>query len=142
MDVDRSIGALKEILENWDGVVDEILDSLMGDFVGMEQERIFSGANADGSMIEPEYTPFTKRVKRSKGQPADRVTLFDTGRFYDSMFAERSGDVVLFDATDNKRDKLVRKYGDGFFGLSDTQIDEARGRVNEMMSEYILSRMG
>lgn len=142
MDIELSIEALKSVLDNWDDVVYGILDSLMEEFVGMEKERLFEGADANGGMIEPDYTPFTRRIKISKGQPADRVTLFDTGRFHESLFAERSGGEVLFDATDSKRDKLVEKYGKDIFGLTDRQVDKARTMVNDRMSEYILSKMG
>ena len=140
METEEFFKGLKEIVNNWDNVVDTIIDSLLGDMVNMERDRLFTGVNADGTEINPPYTPFTVMVKSEKGQPTDRVTLFDTGAFYDSLFAERNGGEIIFDATDEKRDKLVRKYGD-VFGLSDTQIDILRESVNERMSEYILSKL-
>jgi len=84
----------------------------------LEKERLFSGQNADGSWVEPPYTPFTVELKEEKGQPTDRVTLKDTGDFYEGFIVERKGDVVIFTSTDWKTNALVEKYGDAIFGLS------------------------
>lgn len=94
---------------------DEGFVKLMTD---LERERLFSGQNADGSWVEPPYTPFTVELKEEKGQPTDRVTLKDTGDFYEGFIVERKGDVVIFTSTDWKTNALVEKYGDAIFGLS------------------------
>lgn len=94
--------------------------------VKMEQDRLFEGARADGTVIEPEYTLFTKRVKSANGQPTDRVTLFDTGSFYNNMFVRKDGDSLIFSSSDSKTEELVEKYGEAIFGLTDYDKEEAK----------------
>lgn len=119
---------------------DDAIDTLLSEgqyrksLLDMERSRIFSGIRADGTEIEPEYALFTIRVKTRKGQPTDRVTLFDTGAFYGAFTVERKGDMVIFTSTDDKTQRLVDKYGEGIFGLTDDDKAEAR----DMSIEYII----
>lgn len=89
------------------------------EIVKLNQGQLSLGLNAQGNKIEPEYSPFTIEEKKRKGQPTDRVTLKDTGAFWDSIYL---GDVTIqkfsVDATDEKTDKLIKKYGGQILGLS------------------------
>ena len=85
-----------------------------------EQQLYDYGVNALGvdiSDYQP-YAQFTVYAKGLKGQPSDRVTLRDTGDFHGSFFVKFGKDGFVIDATDSKRDKLVRKYGKQIFGLT------------------------
>ena len=85
-----------------------------------EQQLYDYGVNALGvdiSDYQP-YAPLTIGIKRSKGQPSDRVTLRDNGDFHGSFFVKFGKDGLAIDATDRKRDKLVSKYGKQIFGLT------------------------
>ena len=85
-----------------------------------EKQLYDYGVNALGVEISDyqPYAQFTVYAKRSKGQPSDRVTLRDTGDFHGSFFVKFGKDGFVIDATDSKRDKLVRKYGKQIFGLT------------------------
>jgi hypothetical protein len=70
-----------------------------------------------------EYSPFTVREKRRKGQPTDRVTLKDTGEFYMSfqVIPFRGGFEITADA--EKDDKDLRDvYGEDIIGLNDENL--------------------
>ena len=82
------------------------------------EEQLFEGKRSDGTDIEPEYTPFTTKIKLGKGQPVDRVTLKDTGRFYDSIRIEYFNKFFSIVADDSKIAGLERKYGTTILGLS------------------------
>jgi len=45
------------------------------------QEQMYQGITSKGIDIKPAYANSTIKIKRKKGQPTDRVTLFDTGGF-------------------------------------------------------------
>jgi hypothetical protein len=79
------------------------------------------GENAMGVSIDTyrPYEPLTIEIKTIKGQPTDRVTLKDTGDFYESFFISADNEGFFIDATDWKRDELVEKYGAEIFGLTD-----------------------
>lgn len=93
-----------------------------------ERNRLFRGQNANKTKISPLYTPFTKRIKRFKGQPTDRVTLKDTGDFYAAMgiIIDRNRKAFLLINRDSKIAKLTRKYGNYILGLTPEDIDFLR----------------
>ena len=85
-----------------------------------EKQLYDYGVNALGVEISDyqPYAQFTVYAKGLKGQPSDRVTLRDNGDFHGSFFVKFGKDGFVIDATDSKRDKLVRKYGKQIFGLT------------------------
>lgn len=87
------------------------------DFIDWQKEQLFAGKKKTGGNITPFYKPVTKRIKKRKGQPTDRVTLKDKGDLYDGIFV----DVGLFTyriySTDSKADALTKKYGNDIWGL-------------------------
>jgi len=76
------------------------------------------------------YSPFTVEIKKSKGQPYDRVTLQDTGDFHKSFYIEYQGDGFEIKADDWKTSMLVRDYGKEILGLNDENVEE-------LLREYI-----
>ena len=85
-----------------------------------EQQLYEYGVNALGveiSSYQP-YAPTTVYDKELNGQPSDRVTLRREGDFHGSFFVKFGKVGFAIDATDSKRDKLVRKYGKQIFGLT------------------------
>lgn len=94
------------------------------DVVNLNRSQLWKGITSDGRDIRPPYAPFTVLMKDQKGQPTDRVTLKDTGAFYDSIQVDVSSDSFTIDASDYKTDKLTDKYGKNIFGL--TRISRAQ----------------
>jgi hypothetical protein len=88
------------------------------DIKKLNQEQMFSGIRSDESEIRPFYSEYTKLIKDQKGQPTDRVTLKDTGDFYDRIFIDVKKDSFEILSSDYKNDQLIRKYGKRIFGLT------------------------
>jgi hypothetical protein len=68
------------------------------------------------------YMPYTTKTiqnKKRKGQPTTRVTLRDTGAFHKSMFVVFDSEGFYVTASDEKTEKLVKKYGEEIFRLTD-----------------------
>lgn len=108
----------------------------------MERERLFRGERADGTPISPQYAPSTKADKVRHGLPSDMVTLFDTGSFYAGFTAENDGGEVLFSSKDAKTEKLIEKYGDGIFGLTDEDRRAARMGSVPLIREWFRAVTG
>lgn len=88
----------------------------------LNAEQMFVGLRSDGSEILPSYSKLTIQIKKEKGQPTDRVTLRDTGSFYEGIKVDVSGDRLNITSTDEKTEKLNKKYSKSkgnIFGLSD-----------------------
>ena len=103
------------------------------------REQMFEGKRSDGSMIDPEYTPITKDIKKQKGQPDDRVTLKDTGDFYDAMFTQKeNNETFIISSDDEKTQKLLEKYDvkGTLFGVPDTKKEGVRTKLMSKLRDY------
>lgn len=111
------------------------------------QDQLYAkGVNRLGVRIDEyqPYRPLTIQVKIEKRQPYDRVTLKDTGEFYDSFYVETAEDRFYIKASDEKTNWLIKKYGAEIFGLTSDSLaefindyvkDEAYNRVKEILNE-------
>lgn len=111
------------------------------------QDQLYAkGVNRLGVRIDEyqPYRPLTIQVKIEKRQPYDRVTLKNTGEFYDSFYVETAEDRFYIKASDEKTNWLIKKYGAEIFGLTNDSLaefindyvkDEAYNRVKEILNE-------
>lgn len=111
------------------------------------QDQLYAkGVNRLGVRIDEyqPYRPLTIQVKIEKRQPYDRVTLKDTGEFYDSFYVETAEDRFYIKASDEKTNWLIKKYGAEIFGLTNDSLaefindyvkDEAYNRIKEILNE-------
>lgn len=113
---------LKEKLENIP--IKEFLKEAVEDnekfILDLNREQLLEGKWANGEKIYPEYTETTKRIKKLKGQPFDKVTIKDKGDVHRKMGLD--ADLKGFDmfSTDHKVEELKAKYekGGSLFGLT------------------------
>ena len=85
--------------------------------VAQQKLQLFQGIGADDLKIIPSYSAKTKRIKITKGQPIDRVTLRDTGAFYQGIRIDVVGEVIRTDSIDKKSQDLQGRYGGEIFGM-------------------------
>lgn len=122
--IDNIVTKLERIKVDRDKIVLDIIKQFETFILDEQKKQMYSGANADGSPIEPEYKPLTISIKNSVGQPTDRVTLKDTGSFYDSFFIVYGPKYFAIYARDGKTNKLIAKYGTQIFGLNDLALSK------------------
>lgn len=81
------------------------------------------GIGSDGISLGS-YRPFTIDKKIDSGQPTDRVTLKDTGDFYNSVRANFSynGDIIITADTIKGDTDLEIEWGKNILGLTDESI--------------------
>jgi len=91
------------------------------------------------------YSPYTIMKKLEKGQPFDRVTLKDTGEYYDSYrIVEPSGaDYIMIITNPIKEGKNIEQEWGGYIvGLNQENkqwlIDEVRQRFVPKLKEALL----
>lgn len=87
------------------------------------------------------YTPYTKAIKKEKGQPYDRVTLNDTGDFEGSLYIEFQADGFRIYAADSKTDELTDKYGSEILGLSDENLERLIAEFRPFLMERAESEL-
>ena len=85
------------------------------------EEQMYLGINADGNAITPDYAKATINYKKRTGQPYDRVTLKDSGDFYDSMKLIIGNNSMFIMNTKKYWIYLIDKYAD-ILGITDTNL--------------------
>jgi hypothetical protein len=108
------------------------------------QMALNRGERDNTTTITPSYSKLTKEIKQKKGQPTDRVTLFDTGKFYRRMalrLRRRSFSII---STDSKSLALQQKYdalGGSVLGLQMRDKAWLSRVVSEMVSRKIKQQL-
>lgn len=84
------------------------------------------------------YTPFTIQIKLEKGQPTNRVTLRDEGDFHSSFYIEYLDNGFELKASDEKTEKLIKKYGRQILGLTDGNLQEV---IDDYVKPFLISKI-
>lgn len=147
----EQVTQLRRNLEQWQkSLPDVVLESVKDNehyIVDLNtQSQLFDkGIDSEGQTITPGYSPLTISIKRSKGQPTDRVTLRDTGDFHRSFKISYGNDAFAIFADDPKAQKLENKYGSEIFGLTPDSLDEAieivKPELNKKSSDIIFQNL-
>lgn len=128
-----------QIMEEVRGAIEETAGSV-SDF---NRKQLFEGIRATGADIKPAYAPLTILIKDQKGQPTDRVTLKDTGSFYEGIFVDVNSESFDIDSHDEKSEALKAKYGERIFGLTTENKGEyALYHFFPALRERITKRLG
>lgn len=128
--LDDLIIGLKELKTSIPEKIKEVIQANEGVILDMNTKSQLYEQGIDNRGVEiasyQEYAPFTIKVKQEKNQPTDRVTLKDEGDFYSGFYIEYTQNGFRIFSTDEKADKLGKKYGYQIFGLSDSNFIEIR----------------
>ena len=73
-------------------------------------------------MLFRSYRPRTIKNKQRKGQPYNRVTLKDTGEWYNSLRLVYDVDGFFITSTDEKNTYLKKKYGPTILRLTNENL--------------------
>lgn len=125
----------------------EVLKTKEREIEKFNKDQLYSGKYSGGNDIKPDYTPLTVKIKRSKGQPADRVTLKDTGNFYKGIEATVKQKSLEIESTEGKTKELFQKYGKAgkILGLNEENhnsiVDACTPFASAKIKEKILKKM-
>lgn len=105
-----------------------------------EKQLFEEGIDGKGRKLR-EYKPFTVAIKKQKGQPTNRTTLFDSGDFYrgfDLIFTDQNAIGVF--SRDEKTPELIDKYGADIFTFTVENIKEINTEIFEAkLIEWLLN---
>ena len=124
----------EEIMRNKDVIINMIITEQLYN-LGIE------GRGIEIWSYQP-YTASTIRRKHKKGQPYDRVTLKDTGKFYASLDIVFDDNGFYVTSSDSKAQGLLEKYGKTIFRLTNENLktllnDYIRPSLKEKFKAYI-----
>jgi len=102
------------------------------------QDQLFTTGEDGNGLSLGDYSPVTVQIKRAKGQPVDRITLKDTGEFYDSYNIDPFNGGFIIDANGQKSpsDNLFVTYGDDILKPNDETLTEIAEYYETRLFEY------
>ena len=104
----------KSILKELDNVIVDMNTSQLKD----------KGEDSESKKLPLPYAPMTIEYKKLKGQPTDRITLYDEGDFQNAFYVKYTNEDFSLWSTDGKTEKLVKEWGENIFGLTDNNLTE------------------
>ncbi|GAB5400144.1 MAG: hypothetical protein Aureis2KO_17290 [Aureisphaera sp.] len=116
--IDNWIKRIDFVLDNMEPKAETILKNNEPEIIKTLQGQLFKGVGGTGEKIQPSYTPFTIKKKKTEGQPFNRVTMKDKGNFYKSLFLDKSKILLRIGSTDFKAPLLKNRYGGDSYQLS------------------------
>lgn len=120
VDIDKYLKNLDFLINNIEKESDSIILKNKEKILDLNREnQLFDlGIDGNGRRIFPLYRPYTIFSKRMSQLPYNRVTLFDTGAFYNAFdLRNQNGNILIF-SRDSKSSELQDKYGSSIFGLT------------------------
>lgn len=110
------------------------------------EKQLYLGKDKLGQDLDSiggEYSPFTMDIKSSVGQPIDRVTLRDTGTFYESFEVHSFTNYIEITANPFKDGKdLQKRWGFNIIGLNEENkqwlINEIKSRLLDEIKAIVL----
>jgi len=106
-------------------MIEEILDTMTDDIEQMNKDQLQEGERSDGIFL-PNYSYNTTQRNNNK---QGRIKLFDTGAFYQSIFASAGLGILEIDAKDSKTELLKSEYGDLIIGLHPINMKELCDKI-------------
>lgn len=105
-------------------ILEEVIQKEDETIVMLIQRQLAEGRRGDGSKL-PYYKASTKKIKAESGRylVGDRISLIDTGDFWESMFAEVENGNLITDSRDWKTDMLVMRYGESILELAPDSLE-------------------
>lgn len=125
MILDKQIRALEQFKANANKMVVDACLKNEGEitYLNHRKQMFEKGITSYGTGIIPKYQPSTVVRKRKEGLPI-HVSLYETGRFHNSIKLKPVGDGVLFYSEIKSKGFdlagwLEDRYGEQIFGLTD-----------------------
>ena len=109
--------------------------------IELNQDQLFNeGKDSEGQSLGS-YSPYTIKIKQSKGQPTNRITLYDTGEFYQSFKAYYEDGSIVIDADAEKEDtNLFDEFGIDILGLDDSNMSIFVNEIVQKIKFFILNK--
>lgn len=138
LDMRKRVNDLNNALESGELMRIIISENEVSDFItetNAEKQLYEQGVNRLGMSIM-DYRPYSEvtiQIKRAKGQPVNRVTLYDTGDFHKRFYVIANNDSFRVWSSDWKTLQLYAKYGE-IFGLTVKNL-------RNLVEQYIYPRI-
>lgn len=115
------ISRLQDFEDNINQIVKEAILENIDAIIRLQIDQLDRGVTTENTSIQPPYAQSTIIAKIRKGQPTNRVTLKDTGDFYNSFTIEVNDDNFEIKPTVFYAQFLLRRYSQ-IIGLTEDNL--------------------
>ncbi|AKD55028.1 hypothetical protein [Spirosoma radiotolerans] len=120
---------------NIEQVVAETIDEHDDDIVELNLSQLEAGKTSEGNDIKPFYKPGTVKARKKEGLQTDHVDFKRKGGFYAGTFAKRTTGGTEISSTDPKAPFLIKRSGEGIFGLTVANRGELENRMRPTLQD-------
>jgi hypothetical protein len=122
-DFNRVLGKLKASINK--GIQTSIQKNEQVLITQQTEGQFDKGQDSNGMQFVPSYAMSTKVIKKSKGQPTDRVTLKDTGDLYSNITITANTTNAMIEANTEYFKYLVTHYSNNsILGIQADAMEE------------------
>lgn len=122
--IQQRANEFKKVTSNIEVIVKEICEKLEDIIVDMNTSQLRDeGINSNSVELPTPYAPLTIEYKLAKGQPVDRITLYDEGDFQNAFYVRYEPTQFSLWSTDGKTEQLVKEWGKYIFGLTKENLN-------------------
>jgi hypothetical protein len=108
---------------------------------GVTSQLFDQGIDSNGNSLG-QYALSTIAIKQKQGLPTDRITLFDTGAFYDSFRVRVGNGEFTITADPVKEDgNLFDDFGEDIVGLTEESRNELVKFITPEVQRIVLERI-
>jgi hypothetical protein len=121
----------------------QICQDIETTIIDYNQEQLQKyGKDSNNELLPLPYAEMTIKIKTAKGQPTDRITLYDEGDFQNAFYVKYTNTDFSLWSTDGKTEKLVFEWGKNIFGLTDENLTKLiRKDIYPKLIEIIRSKI-
>lgn len=122
-------------------IVKKVLKNHRRKLIEVQRKQLMRGEKSTEAQILPPYKPSTVRKKQRKGQPVDRVTLRDTGKFYRYIHPVFHKENFTMRSNDMKMYWLERKYGNDILGIQEKEAKKIAAEIQAEITREIVNAL-
>jgi len=125
-------------------LVDFIVETLKENeklIIELNKRQLLLGKRADGTSLG-DYSPRSLELKQKRGKPSisgNKISLHDTGEFWNKFFVEVNKDIMTILSKDEKTSMLIFHYYEQIFGLSDESILKLQEKIIPTLRTKIMT---
>lgn len=136
------VSKLQSVVNEWDSLTVQAIEETKENAVNYNRGQMMDGFTSDNKEIGGYASLAYEQLKQELNPFANgRVDLNLTGAFQKAMDAKITGNMLLIDSNDSKRNKLVEKYGKKIFGLTEKNQKRYKKDVNLYLFRLIKNKI-
>jgi hypothetical protein len=132
---------MQQVFNKYDNVIKEYNTQQQLFDKGQDSKGLRLKPYARGATSQKPYASSTISIKIRKGQPTDRITLKDTGAFYNDVNVIAEPDKLIIEASIEYAKYLVARYGEDILGVQNQNLQDFYDKYIEQQLDKNINKI-